>query len=99
MQFRNLLCTAILTLVATSTAFAGVTVSSPAAGSTVTTPAHFVASASSTFPITGMRIYVDNVSVFATGAATIDTSIAMNVDSSFLVTQTWDSTGAVFTTS
>ena len=99
MQFRNLLCTAILTLAATSAAFAGVTVSSPAAGSTVATPAHFVASASSTHPITGMRVYVDNVSVFATGAATIDTSIAMNVGSRFVVTQAWDSTGAVFTTS
>jgi hypothetical protein len=98
MQFRNVLCATILTLVSTSAAFAGVTVSSPAAGSTVATPAHFVASASSNFPITGMRVYVDNVSVFATGAATIDTSIAMNVGSRYVVTQAWDSTGAVFTT-
>lgn len=99
MHFKNLLCVVILTLVSASAAFAGVAVTSPAAGSTVTSPAHFVASANSSFPITGMRVYVDNVSVFATSAASVDTSIAMNSGSRFVVTQAWDSTGAVFTTS
>ncbi len=99
MQSRNLLCVVILTLVSASAAFAGVTVTSPTAGSTVASPAHFVASASSTFPITGIRVYVDNVSVFATAAASIDTSIAMASGSRFVVTQAWDSSGAVFTTS
>jgi hypothetical protein len=99
MQFRNFLCATILTLASTSAAFAGVTVTSPTAGSTVGSPVHFVASATSTSAITGMRVYVDNVSVFSTLTASIDTSIAMNTGSRYVVTQAWDSTGAVFTTS
>ena len=98
MQFRNLLCVVILTLVSAS-AFAGVTVTSPTNGATVGSPAQFVGSASSTFPITGIRIYVDNVSVFATSASTFNTSLAMSAGARHVVTQAWDSTGAVFTTS
>ena len=98
MQFRNLLCVVILTLVSAS-AFAGVTVTSPANGSTVASPAQFVGSASSTFPITGIRIYVDNVSVFSTTASTFNTPLAMAAGARHVVTQAWDSTGAVFTTS
>ena len=99
MQLRNLLCVTILTLVSASAAFAGVTVTSPANGATVGSPAQFVGSASSTFPITGIRIYVDNVSVFATSAASFNTPIAMSSGSRFVVTQAWDTSGAVFTTS
>ena len=99
MQFRNFLCATILTLASTSAAFAGVAVTSPAAGSTVGSPVQFVAGAVSSAPITGMRVYVDNVSVFSTLAASINTSIAMNAGSRYVVTQAWDSTGAVFTTS
>jgi hypothetical protein len=99
MQFRNLLCVTILTLVSASPAFAGVTVSSPTAGSIIGSPAHVVASAGSAFPITGMRVYVDNVSVFAVSAAKVDTYLAMNSGWHSLVTQAWDSTGAVFTSS
>ena len=42
----------------------GVTVCSPAAGSTVASPVHFVAAAKSTHPITAIHIYVDNISKF-----------------------------------
>lgn len=99
MQFRNLLCVLILSLGSASAAFAGVTVTSPTNGATVGSPAQFVGSASSTSPITGIRIYVDNVSVFATSGASFNTPITMNPGSRFVVTQAWDSTGAVFTTS
>ncbi len=99
MQFRNFLFATILTLASTSAAFAGVAVTSPAAGSTVGSPVQFVAGAVSSAPITGMRVYVDNVSVFSTLAASINTSIVMNAGSRYVVTQAWDSTGAVFTTS
>jgi len=98
MQCRNLLCVVILTLVSAS-AFAGVTVTSPTNGSTVGSPAQFVGGASSTFPITGIRIYVDNVSVFSTSVSTFNTSLAMSAGARHVVTQAWDSTGAVFTTS
>ncbi len=98
MQSRKLLCIVVLTLVSAS-AFAGVTVTSPTNGATVGSPAQFVGSASSTSPITGIRIYVDNVSVFATTAGTFNTSLAMSAGARHVVTQAWDSTGAVFTTS
>ena len=98
MQLRNLLCVMILALLSAS-AFAGVTVTSPTNGATVGSPAQFVGNASSTFPITGIRIYVDNVSVFSTSASTFNTSLAMSAGARHVVTQAWDSTGAVFTTS
>ena len=86
----------ILTLAATS--FAGVTVSSPTAGSTSGSPVHFVASATSSHPITAIRIYVDNASVFLTTASKLDTSVAMSAGTHSVVVQAWDSTGAFFKT-
>lgn len=76
--------------------FAGVTVSSPANGATSGSPVHVVASATSTSPITGMRVYVDNVSAYSTSAAKIDAYVAMSQAKHNVVVQAWDSTGAVF---
>lgn len=78
--------------------FAGVTVSSPSAGSTSGSPVHFVASATSTHPITAMRIYVDSVSVYLISASKLDTSLAVTAGTHSVVVQAWDSTGAVFKT-
>ena len=85
-----------MTLALAATSFAGVTVSSPAAGSTAGSPVHFVASATSTHPITAIRIYVDNVSVYLISASTLDTSVALASGTHYVVVQAWDSTGAVF---
>lgn len=76
----------------------GVTVCSPAKGSTVASPVHFVAAAKSTHPITAMRIYVDNISNFATDSSSLDTSLAVAAGTHSVVVQAWDSTGAVFKT-
>ena len=76
----------------------GVTVCSPAAGSTVSSPVHFVAAAKSTHPITAMRIYVDNISKFAVNAGSLDTSVALATGTHSVVVQAWDSSGAVFKT-
>ena len=73
----------------------GSRISSPSNGSTVGSPAHVVASASSANPITFMRIYVDNVSVFGLGTSKIDTSVAMSVGTHTIVVQSWDSKGTV----
>src|SRR5882757_10827096 len=86
----------IATLTLATASFAGVTVSSPAAGSTSGSPVHFVASATSTHPVTAMRIYVDNVSVFLNSASSLNTSVAMSAGTHSVVVQAWDSTGAVF---
>jgi acid phosphatase len=76
----------------------GVTVCSPAAGSTVASPVHFVAAAKSTHPITAMRIYVDNISKFTLNASSLDTSVALATGTHSVVVQAWDSSGAVFKT-
>ncbi len=74
----------------------GVTVCSPAPGSTVASPVHFVASAKSNHPITAMRIYVDSVSKFSVDASSLDTSIALAAGTHSIDIQAWDSTGVVF---
>lgn len=86
----------IVSLGLTAASFAGVTVSSPTNGSTVGSPVHFVASATSSNPITAMRIYVDNVSVYLVASNKIDTNISMSATKHSVVVQAWDSTGAVF---
>ncbi len=95
---KNAIRLLITTLTLATASFAGVTVSSPAAGSTSGSPVHFVASATSTHPITAMRIYVDNVSVYLVSASKLDTSLAMASGKHSVVVQAWDSTGAVFKT-
>jgi len=74
----------------------GVTVCSPAAGSSAASPVRFTAAAKSTARITAMRIYIDNVSVYHTTSASLDTSLAVATGSHHVVVQAWDSTGAVF---
>jgi hypothetical protein len=89
--FRLLMVTLGLTAISS----AGVTVSSPANGSTVGSPVHVVASASSSHTITAMRIYVDNVSVYLIRSNKIDTSVAMSAAKHNVVVQAWDSAGIV----
>ena len=93
---KHAVCLLIVTFGLSGIAFAGVTVSSPTNGSTVGSPAHFVASATSSFPITAMRIYVDNISVYLVSGGKIDTYVSMSATKHYVVVQAWDSTGAVF---
>jgi hypothetical protein len=86
----------IATLTLATASFAGVTVSSPAAGSTAGSPVHFIASTTSANPITAMRIYVDNISVYLVSASSLNTSVTMSAGTHSVVVQAWDSTGAVF---
>lgn len=82
-------------LLLVGTSFAGVAVQSPS-NTSVSSPVHFVATASSTSPITAMRIYVDGTSVYLTNSASLDTSVPIAVGQHTAVVQAWDSTGAVF---
>jgi hypothetical protein len=93
---KNAIRLLILTLSLAAASFAGVTVSSPTAGSTAGSPVHFVASATSSHPITAMRIYVDGSSVYLVSASKIDTSVAIASGQHSVIVQAWDSTGAVF---
>lgn len=76
----------------------GVTVCSPADGSTVSSPVRFDAAAKSTHPITAMRIYVDGVSKYAVNASQVDTSLSLASGTHSVMMQAWDSTGAVVKT-
>ena len=76
----------------------GVTVCSPASGSTVSSPVRFTAAAKSTLPITAMRIYIDNVSAYLVSAASLDVSLAVASGTHNVVVQAWDSSGVVFKT-
>lgn len=96
-QFQTLVFIIICLISASATAFAGsVSVQSPGNGSTVGSPAHFVASASSSAPISAMTIYVDNKIAYTTSGGHIDTYVNMAAGSRYVVVQAWDSTGAVF---
>ena len=75
----------------------GVTVCTPAGGSSDASPVHVTSAAKSSLgPITAMRIYVDGVSMYRTTAASLDTSVSMASGSHNVIVQAWDSTGAVY---
>src|SRR5947207_13086870 len=80
----------------TPAAFAGVTVSSPAPGSTSGSPVQFVASATGTNPISSMRIYVDGASVYTAYASSLNTAVAMTSGGHAVVVQAWDTKGNVY---
>jgi len=79
----------------TAASFASITVTSPLPASASGSPAHFVASASSSAPITAMRIYVDDVSVYETANSTLDTFVPMAIGTHSVVVQAWDASGTV----
>ena len=73
----------------------GITIASPTAGQMLAGQVHVVASAVSANPIVATRIYVDNVSVYSTNAASVDAYLNLSPGSHYLVVQNWDSTGKV----
>lgn len=84
-------------LFAALSAFAGVSVSSPSSGSTVGSPVHFVASASSSAnSIASMIIYVDGNKMYTKYASSLDTYISLGNGSHYVVTKAWDNSGNVF---
>ena len=93
---RRIVLLLIVTFSLAGASFAGVTITSPQNGSTVSSPVHVVAAATSANPITFMRIYVDNVDVYDIAANRIDTSVSMAAGSHNIVVQAWDSKGTVF---
>src|SRR5947209_7975852 len=85
-------------LLFSSVSFAqSVSVSSPSNGATVSSPVHFVGSANGgSFPVTAVRIYADNQSVYSTNSASLDTMVPMATGNHFVVVQAWNSSGQVF---
>lgn len=77
---------------------AGVLVSAPQNGATVSSPVRVVASAVSGNPITALWIYLDYVAVYKTSASSLDTSLTVGPGTHSLVVQAWDSTGKALKT-
>lgn len=77
-----------------------VTIASPANGATVSSPTQFVASATANSgqKITAMQIYVDNVSVYSTSAASLNTSLSLASGAHSVVIQAWDNAGTTYKT-
>lgn len=83
-------------------AFATVTVSSPAPGSTVNSPVHYVATASTSTCASGvasMGVYVDNKLVYVVNGASLNVEISMANGFEHTVVEEWDHCGgASYTT-
>jgi hypothetical protein len=91
----------LLPLLASASAFAGVSVTSPASGATVSSPAHFVASASSSTsaPIASMMIYVDNKALYTVYSNHLDTSLSLSTGAHTAMIKSWNSSGTLYTSS
>ena len=86
----------------TATAYATVTVTSPAAGSTVTSPVSYVATASAPACAKGvasMGIYVNNKLVYTVKSSQLSTSLTLAAGAEHTVVEEWDKCGkASYTT-
>jgi phospholipase C len=77
-------------------AFATVTVTSPTNGSTVTSPVHYVASATTTTcskGVASMGIYVNNKLTYVVDADTMNTELTLSVGSQQTTVEEWDNCG------
>src|SRR5215471_8918173 len=71
----------------------GITISAPAAGSTVGAPVHVVASANIGATVSAMRIYLDNNNMYTVNFSNIDTTVNAGNGSHDLVIVAWDTNG------
>jgi phospholipase C len=86
----------IALLALTAPAFATVTVTCPANGATVTSPAHYVASATTTTcseGVASMGVYVNNKLIYVVDATTLNTNITLSVGAQQTVVEEWDYCG------
>jgi hypothetical protein len=75
----------------------GVSVSSPANGSTSPSSVHFVASASSPYaPVTAMTINVDSKDLYKVGANHLDTYLTLGTGGHSVYMKAWDNQGHYF---
>jgi acid phosphatase len=77
-------------------AVTGVTVCTPANGSTVGAPVVITAAARASVAIDAMAVYVDDQLSYLAGGAAVNTAVAMAGGSRFVVVQAWDVNGQVY---
>ena len=74
-----------------------VTICTPANNAVVTSPFAVIAGTTDTsHPVTAMKIYLDNVSVYSVKTNTLNTPVTASVGTHHLTVQAWDSSGKVF---
>ncbi|MFB3812904.1 MAG: Ig-like domain-containing protein [Terriglobales bacterium] len=84
-----------LTAGAVSSGTVAVSVTSPANGASVVSPATITATTSSAAPVTGWRVYVDGTEAYAAGAtSTISVPVNLSTGTHQVVVRAWNSTGA-----
>lgn len=92
---RNSLLALAAILASAVSAFAGtVTISSPSNGAYVSSSFHLVASASSSYSISGMSVYLDGNKVKSTTYSKVDTYISAGSGSHKVTVQAYDKTGS-----
>jgi hypothetical protein len=92
----------LLTIAAATHAFASVTVTSPAANSTVTSPVHYVATAKTSTcskGVASMGIYYNNKLVYTVKGTSLNTNLTLAAGAEHTVVEEWDYCGgASYTT-
>ena len=100
MKTLHYVCLAFLLFAAH--AFAAVTVTSPAAGATVSSPVHYVATATASTcskGVASMGIYVNNKLVYVVDAASMNYELTLAAGAEHTVVEEWDHCGgATYTT-
>ena len=71
-----------------------VTICTPAANSTTSSPVHITAAVTDSRGVSAVKIYVDGVSKYQTTAKQIDTSPSMSAGSHRITVKAWDSGGS-----
>ena len=101
MKKHALIQTAVVVLfLAATSAFAGVTASSPSNGSTVSTSVHFVATANTSCPkgVASMGIYPSaNWLVYTVGGSNLNTNVTLNPGTYDAIIVAWDNCGGAST--
>ena len=72
-----------------------VNVAAPVNNASITGMVHVAATTTSSSTVTAMRIYVDNNSVYAVNATSLDTTLSMSPGAHYVVVQAWNSAGQI----
>lgn len=72
-----------------------VVVTSPAPGAVVSSPVNILVTAGGTAAVNAIQIYVDNVNVYQTTKAAVNTNVPMSAGTHNIVVQAWDASGGI----
>ena len=100
-NFRFFASVATSLIVFAPKVFAGVAVSSPTSGATVSSPVHYVATGTTTTCAQGvaaMGIYVNNQLTYTVNGSQLDTNLSFNPGSYQTVVEEWDNCGGATVT-